>query len=124
MFLYKNLFFSISILSILICLWESTAAIFRQSAGYVFIVFFPCQSGSIESIGAIFRISNIAEFYFSIFISFVQCLYITSYGISPRHFSDNSLFRDNLTILRCFRGRVMRFADLLLTLCASYPSLV
>ena len=37
MFLYKNLFLLIfSFLSITIELWESTAAIFRQSAGHVF----------------------------------------------------------------------------------------
>ena len=40
MFLYKNQFLLIfSFLPIPIELWESTAAIFRQSAGYVFILF-------------------------------------------------------------------------------------
>ena len=38
MFLYKNQFLLIfSFLSIPIDLWESTAAIFRQSAGYVYL---------------------------------------------------------------------------------------
>ena len=41
MFLYKIQFLLIfSFLSIPIELWESTAAIFRQSAGYVFFQFF------------------------------------------------------------------------------------
>ena len=40
MFLYKNQIFLIfSFLSIPIELWESTAAIFRQSAGYVLLSF-------------------------------------------------------------------------------------
>ena len=39
MFLYKKQFLLIfSFLSIPIELWESTAAIFRQSAGYVYIL--------------------------------------------------------------------------------------
>ena len=44
MFLYKNQFLLIfSFLSIPIELWESTAAFFRQSAGYVFYREFCCQ---------------------------------------------------------------------------------
>ena len=41
MFLYKNLFQYLLFFQSQSCLLESTAAIFRQSAGYVFFVKFP-----------------------------------------------------------------------------------
>ena len=50
MFLYKNLFFQYLLLfQSQSCLLESTAAIFRQSAGYVFLINF---------IGVIFEAGN------------------------------------------------------------------